>query len=82
MRKYKTNNRYTPMTPQKFFGVNSVITGKCYMITNERFAMEISAYLSSVIEIFKTVNSRIYGKLYKIFEYVMYYLIFISINNY
>lgn len=82
MRTYKTNNRYTPMTPQKFFGINSVITGKCYMITNERFAIETSSYLSSVIEVFKTVDSRIYGKLYKIFKYIMYCIIFITINNY
>ncbi|XP_047352620.1 SWI/SNF-related matrix-associated actin-dependent regulator of chromatin subfamily A-like protein 1 isoform X2 [Vespa velutina] len=69
MRKYKTNNRYTPMTPQKFFGINSVITGKCYMITNERFAIEISSYLPSVIEIFKTVNSRIYDIKTKIWNF-------------
>ncbi|KAF7400984.1 hypothetical protein HZH66_006168 [Vespula vulgaris] len=69
MRTYKTNNRYTPMTPQKFFGINSVITGKCYMITNERFAIETSSYLSSVIEVFKTVDSRIYDIKTKIWNF-------------
>ncbi|KAL2727451.1 SWI/SNF-related matrix-associated actin-dependent regulator of chromatin subfamily A-like protein 1 [Vespula maculifrons] len=54
---------------KKFFGINSVITGKCYMITNERFAIETSSYLSSVIEVFKTVDSRIYDIKTKIWNF-------------
>ncbi|XP_043501144.1 SWI/SNF-related matrix-associated actin-dependent regulator of chromatin subfamily A-like protein 1 isoform X1 [Polistes fuscatus] len=66
IRTFKSINRYapkipvTPKTPQNFFGTDSVKTAKCYMITNDRFVVEISSYLSSVIDVFKTMNSRSY----------------------
>ncbi|XP_015181372.1 PREDICTED: SWI/SNF-related matrix-associated actin-dependent regulator of chromatin subfamily A-like protein 1 [Polistes dominula] len=58
--KYAPKTPVTPKEPKNFFGTNSVITVKCYMITNDKFAVETSSYLSSVIDVFKTMNSRSY----------------------
>ncbi|XP_072765590.1 SWI/SNF-related matrix-associated actin-dependent regulator of chromatin subfamily A-like protein 1 isoform X3 [Anoplolepis gracilipes] len=59
MRPNKLNNRFNPMETKNFFN-RTVVTGKCYMISGERFALETSSFASSVIETFKTVPSRSY----------------------
>ncbi|KAK2584538.1 hypothetical protein KPH14_006907 [Odynerus spinipes] len=69
MRSHKKDNRYKPMEAQKFFGINSIVTAKCYMITNERFAVEMSSYVPAVIELFKTINSKIYDINTKIWNF-------------
>lgn len=61
MRPNKSNNRFNPIEAKKFFGRTLVLTGKCYMINKERFALEISSFVPAVIETFKTLPSRAYG---------------------
>ncbi|KAI4496168.1 hypothetical protein M0802_008035 [Mischocyttarus mexicanus] len=73
----KAINKYTPKEPvippkmpNNFFGNNSTTTtAKCYMISNEKFAVELSSYLSSVIDIFKTMDSRSYDIKTKIWSF-------------
>lgn len=57
----KKDGRFSPMSTKKFFGEKSCITGKCYMITDERFALETSSYFPPFIETIKTIPSRLYG---------------------
>lgn len=61
-RQNKTNNRFNPIEPRRFFNPMLSVTGKCYMISDDRFALELSAFVPEIIDIFKTVPSRIYGK--------------------
>lgn len=61
MRLNKLNNRFNPIETKNFFSRISFLTGKCYMISNERFAVEISSFAPEVIETFKTLPSRSYG---------------------
>lgn len=61
MRPNKSNNRFNPIEAKNFFSRTSVLTGKCYMINKERFALEISSFVPAVIETFKTLPSRAYG---------------------
>ncbi|KAF3426474.1 hypothetical protein E2986_04604 [Frieseomelitta varia] len=56
----KKDGRFSPMSTKKFFGEKSCITGKCYMITDERFTLETSSYFPSFIETIKTIPSRLY----------------------
>ncbi|KAG5334389.1 SMAL1 protein, partial [Acromyrmex charruanus] len=60
IRQNKTNNRFNPMELKKFFNPMVSVTGKCYMINNDRFAIELSAFIPEIIDTFKTVPSRIY----------------------
>ncbi|KAG5326033.1 SMAL1 protein, partial [Acromyrmex heyeri] len=60
IRQNKTNNRFNPMELKKFFNPMVSVTGKCYMISNDRFAIELSAFIPEIIDTFKTVPSRIY----------------------
>lgn len=69
MRSYRKDNRYKPIEAHQFFGTNCYVTGKCYMITNDRFAVEISSYVPAVIELFKTINSKIYDINTKIWNF-------------
>lgn len=62
MRQNKSNNRFNPIEPRNFFSQTVSVTGKCYMISNDRFALETSSFVPAIIEIFKTIPSRIYGK--------------------
>lgn len=57
----KKDGRFSPMSTKKFFDKKSCMTGKCYMITDERFTLEISSYFPSFIETIKTIPSRSYG---------------------
>lgn len=59
VKQYKSN-RYNPIEPRNFYKSPSV-TGKCYMISCDRFAFETSSFVPAIIEIFKTVPSRLYG---------------------
>lgn len=61
MRQNKSNNRFNPIEPKKFFSQISSVTGKCYMISNNRFALETSAFVPEIIATFKTIPSRVYG---------------------
>jgi len=61
IRQNKTNNRFNPIELKKIFNPMSV-TGKCYMISNDRFAIELSAFIPEIIDTFRTIPSRIYGK--------------------
>ncbi|XP_076549329.1 SWI/SNF-related matrix-associated actin-dependent regulator of chromatin subfamily A-like protein 1 [Osmia lignaria lignaria] len=56
----KQKERFNPMSTKKFFGQKSRITGKCYMISDDRFTLETSSYFPPLIETLKTVPSRSY----------------------
>lgn len=62
LKQNKTNNRFNPIEPKNFFNPTIPVTGKCYMITNERFALETSSFVPAIIETFKTVPSKLYGR--------------------
>jgi len=61
-RQNKSNNRFNPIEPRNFFTQRSTVTGKCYMISDDRFALEMSSFVPAIIDTFKMVPSRIYGK--------------------
>ncbi|XP_018400748.1 PREDICTED: SWI/SNF-related matrix-associated actin-dependent regulator of chromatin subfamily A-like protein 1 [Cyphomyrmex costatus] len=65
----KTNNRFNPIEPRKFFNQMLSVTGKCYMISDDRFALEISTFVPDIIATFKTVPSRIYDLKSKIWNF-------------
>lgn len=69
MRSNKLNNRFNPMEAKSFFSRTSVLTGKCYMISSERFAVEISSFEPTVINIFKTLPSRSYDVKTRIWDF-------------
>ncbi|XP_031368111.1 SWI/SNF-related matrix-associated actin-dependent regulator of chromatin subfamily A-like protein 1 isoform X2 [Apis dorsata] len=56
----KQKERFNPISAQNFFGQKSSITGKCYMISDTRFTLEISSYFPPLIETLKTISSRSY----------------------
>lgn len=60
IKQYKQNVRFNPIEPRNFFSKSSV-TGKCYIISNDRFALETSIFVPAIIETFKTIPSRLYG---------------------
>lgn len=70
MRQNKSNNRYNPIEPKNFF--SQTVTGKCYMISDDRFALETSSFVPMIIELFKTIPSRIYGD-YKFIDSIAMY---------
>lgn len=76
MRQNKSSNRFNPIEPRNFFSQTSTVTGKCYMISDHRFVLEISSFVPVIIEIFKTIPSRIYG------HYKLSLLIVIYRNEY
>lgn len=61
----KHKERFNPMSTKKFFGQKSRITGKCYMISDDRFTLETSSYFPPLIETLKTIPSRSYGSITK-----------------
>lgn len=71
----KQKDRFNPMSTQKFFGQNSRVTGKCYMITDERFKLETSSYLPALIQSIKSIPSRSYGNITKLYSFVNCYVI-------
>ncbi|KAL6439202.1 hypothetical protein ACFW04_003853 [Cataglyphis niger] len=69
MRPNKSNNRFNPIEAKNFFSRTLVLTGKCYMINKERFALEISSFVPAVIETFKTLPSRAYDAKSRIWNF-------------
>ncbi|XP_032683947.1 SWI/SNF-related matrix-associated actin-dependent regulator of chromatin subfamily A-like protein 1 [Odontomachus brunneus] len=66
----KPNNRYNPIEPRNFYKPQSQpVTGKCYMISTDRFALETSLYVPAIIETFKTVPSRLYDAKSRIWNF-------------
>lgn len=62
VRQNKASNRFNPIEPRKFFSsLSATVTGKCYMISDDRFALETSLFVPKIIETFKTIPSRLYG---------------------
>ncbi|EFN86322.1 SWI/SNF-related matrix-associated actin-dependent regulator of chromatin subfamily A-like protein 1 [Harpegnathos saltator] len=68
IKQYKQNNRFSPIESRNFFKSSS-ITGKCYMISNDRFALETSSFIPAIIETFKTVPSRLYDPKSRIWNF-------------
>lgn len=60
----KRKDRFDPLETQNFYNKKLRITAKCFMITNDRFTMELTSYFLPVIECLKTVSSRSYGKVF------------------
>ncbi|KAG7196652.1 hypothetical protein KM043_015990 [Ampulex compressa] len=64
--KYSTRNvrankdNVNPISTKDFFGQKSHITGKCYMITDNRFIMELSKSFYPLTETFKSISTRLY----------------------
>lgn len=73
MRQNKSNNRFNPIEPRNFFNQTLTVTGKCYMISNDRFALETSSFVPAIIEIFKAVPNRIYGN-YKLIDLIVMHI--------
>lgn len=67
----KQKERFNPISAQNFFGQKSSITGKCYMISDTRFMLEISSYFPPLIETLKTISSRTYGNIKYIFDIIL-----------
>lgn len=70
MRQNKSNSRFNPIEPKKFFNQTSTVTGKCYMISNDRFALETSAFVPEIITTIKTIPSKSYGN-YELNDLIM-----------
>lgn len=67
----KRKERFNPITAQNFFGHKLKITGKCYMISDERFALETSSYFTPLIETLKTIPSRSYDMKTKTWNFLL-----------
>ncbi|XP_071562145.1 SWI/SNF-related matrix-associated actin-dependent regulator of chromatin subfamily A-like protein 1 [Temnothorax nylanderi] len=65
----KSNVRFNPIEPRNLFSQALNVTGKCYMISEERFALELSAFVPEIVDIFKTVPSRVYDMKTKIWNF-------------
>ncbi|KAH0952756.1 hypothetical protein HN011_010895 [Eciton burchellii] len=65
----RTHNRFNPIEPKNFFNRMSTVTGKCYMINNDRFALETSTFIPVVIDTFKTIPSRMYDAKTRIWNF-------------
>lgn len=61
IRQDRPSNRFNPIESKNFFNKKTLVTGNCYMITDDRFAVELSTFVPEIIETFKTIPSRIYG---------------------
>ena len=56
----KQTERFNPIEATSFFEQKSCVIGKCYMISDERFALETSSYFAPLIETLKTIPSKSY----------------------
>lgn len=63
-RQKPTQNRFDPLNTNKFYGNSKtdVVTGNCVMFQKNRFAVELAKYSSALVEVFKTIPSKAYGK--------------------
>ncbi|XP_039312254.1 SWI/SNF-related matrix-associated actin-dependent regulator of chromatin subfamily A-like protein 1 isoform X3 [Solenopsis invicta] len=63
VRPVKLNNRFNPISrnpePRNSSSFTLSVTGKCYMISEDRFALEVQ-FVPAIIETFKTIPSRNY----------------------
>lgn len=55
-----TKQKLTP--PAKNETKTDVITGTCYLISDFRFAVDLSAFSAAAVDIFKTIPTRSYSK--------------------
>lgn len=51
-----------PSTTQQFYGNTKTITGTCYLVSEERFAVDLSGYSAQAITVFKTIPTRFYSE--------------------
>lgn len=49
------------------FSKEKTVTGKCSLLTETRFVVELSGFNEAAISVFKTIPSRNYGKLFGMF---------------
>lgn len=61
IRQERPSNRFSPIEAKNFFNKKTLVTGNCYMTTDDRFAVELSTFVPEIIETFKTIPSRVYG---------------------
>lgn len=63
-RQKSTQNRFDPISTNKFYpNKTESIMGNCIMIKNDRFAVELAKFSASLIELFKTIPTKAYGKI-------------------
>ena len=55
-------NRFNPMKAKNFYrNSDQLVIGNCYMVQNDRFAVDLSKYHPPVIDVFRTIPSKAYG---------------------
>ncbi|KAL6260216.1 hypothetical protein P5V15_007751 [Pogonomyrmex californicus] len=64
----KPNNRFNPIESKNFFNQVPNVTGKCYMISNDRFALDVP-FIPAIINLFRTIPSRSYDPKTKIWNF-------------
>lgn len=62
MRTPKRDNRPSPLKAKNFFASSQVINGQCTMVSDTRFMVDVD-YNQQLVELFKTMPSRLYGEL-------------------
>ena len=69
----KQSNRFNPMgatSTKDFYGYcQQVCEATCSMLNNTRFAVETSLFHPTLIDLFKTIPSRLYGK-----NFILYFV--------
>ena len=67
----KQTERFNPIKATTFFGQKSHVTGKCYMISDNRFTLETSSYFAPLIETLKTIPSKSYDMKTKTWNFLL-----------
>ncbi|KZC09702.1 PREDICTED: SWI/SNF-related matrix-associated actin-dependent regulator of chromatin subfamily A-like protein 1 [Dufourea novaeangliae] len=67
----KQKERFNPIETKSFFGQKTCMTGKCYMISDDRFVLETSSYIPPLIEVLKTISSRVYDMKTKTWSFLL-----------
>lgn len=85
LKKLGSQNRFNPMqkSTQKFYGSQSsqpVCEVICSMISNDRFSADITQFNTQLIDLFKTIPTRIYGNSKK--SFYSFILCFLNSSNF
>lgn len=59
---YEKKPSAKPSTTQQFYGNTKTITGTCSLVSDDRFAVDLSGYSAQAIAAFKTIPTRFYSK--------------------
>lgn len=50
-------------SPSTFYGQQKTVTGKCVLISQDKFCVQLQGFSEEAVNIFKTIPSRSYGNL-------------------